>query len=101
MVADVMATEVVSFQPEDEARDAAQAFERYDLVSPVVDERGALIGRLTVDEMVDVMREESDSEVLNGGSEGRGRPVCARSSTRSKTAGPGWPSICALLSLHG
>jgi magnesium transporter len=28
-----MATEVVSFQPEDEARDAAQAFERYDLVS--------------------------------------------------------------------
>jgi magnesium transporter len=66
MVSAVMATEVVSFQPEDEARDAAQAFERYDLVSaPVVDERGALIGRLTVDEMVDVMREESDSEVLN------------------------------------
>lgn len=66
MVSDVMAREVVSFQPEDEARDAAQAFERYDLVSaPVVDEHGALIGRLTVDEMVDVMREESDSEVLN------------------------------------
>jgi magnesium transporter len=66
MVSDVMATEVVSFQPEDDARDAAQAFERYDLVSaPVVDERGSLIGRLTVDEMVDVMREESDSEVLN------------------------------------
>ena len=66
MVADVMATEVVSFHPEDEARDAALAFERYDLVSaPVVDERGALIGRLTVDEMVDVLREESDSEVLN------------------------------------
>lgn len=66
MVSEVMATEVVSFQPEDEARDAALAFERYDLVSaPVVDERGALIGRLTVDEMVDVMREESDSEVLN------------------------------------
>ena len=66
MVSEVMATEVVSFQPEDEAWDAAQAFERYDLVSaPVVDEHGALIGRLTVDEMVDVMREESDSEVLN------------------------------------
>jgi magnesium transporter len=31
-------------------------------IRPVVDERGALIGRLTVDEMVDVMREESDSE---------------------------------------
>ncbi|MBV8679708.1 MAG: magnesium transporter [Aquitalea sp.] len=66
MVAEVMATEVVSFLPDDDAHDAALAFERYDLVSaPVVDERGRLIGRLTVDEMVDVMREESDSEVLN------------------------------------
>ncbi|AXE28968.1 magnesium transporter [Chromobacterium phragmitis] len=65
-VVDVMATEVVSFHPDEPALDAAQAFERYDLVSaPVVDERGALLGRLTVDAMVDVIREESDSEVLN------------------------------------
>ncbi|UTH72519.1 magnesium transporter [Chromobacterium sp. IIBBL 290-4] len=65
-VADVMATEVVSFQPDEAAVDAAQAFERYDLVSaPVVDRRGMLLGRLTVDAMVDVIREESDSEVLN------------------------------------
>ncbi|MCD5327335.1 magnesium transporter [Chromobacterium piscinae] len=66
LVAEAMATEVVSFHPDEPAVDAAQAFERYDLVSaPVVDERGALLGRLTVDAMVDVIREESDSEMLN------------------------------------
>ena len=44
----------------DDASDAAQAFERYDLVSaPVVDEAGRLVGRLTVNEVVDVIREES------------------------------------------
>ncbi|QEL56296.1 magnesium transporter [Chromobacterium paludis] len=65
-VSEVMATEVVSFQPDEPAQDAAQAFERYDLVTaPVVDENGVLLGRLTVDAMVDVIREESDSEVLN------------------------------------
>ena len=46
-----------------DAGDAAQAFERYDLVSaPVVDESGRLVGRLTVNEVVDVIREESDED---------------------------------------
>jgi len=66
LVADVMATEVVSFRPEEDAADAALAFERYDLVTaPVLDEHGVLIGRLTVDEMVDLIREESETEALN------------------------------------
>jgi len=65
-VAEVMATDPVSFHPEEDAYDAAQAFERYDLVSaPVVDKSDRLIGRLTIDEMVDLIREESESEVLN------------------------------------
>ncbi|MDC7717376.1 magnesium transporter [Vogesella sp. DC21W] len=66
LVAEVMATEVVSFRPEEDAADAALAFERYDLVTaPVLDEHGVLIGRLTVDEMVDLIREESETEALN------------------------------------
>ncbi|RMV49686.1 Magnesium transporter [Pseudomonas syringae pv. papulans] len=65
-VGEVMANDPVSFHPEDDAYDAAQAFERYDLIStPVVDKNGKLIGRLTIDEMVDLIREESESEVLN------------------------------------
>ncbi|KZE26092.1 magnesium transporter [Crenobacter luteus] len=66
LVEDVMATEVVAFHPDEDAEDAALAFERYDLVTaPVVDADGRLIGRLTVDEMVDVIREESESDMLN------------------------------------
>lgn len=65
-VAEVMATDPVSFHPDEDGYDAAQAFERYDLVSaPVVDKNGKLIGRLTIDEMVDLIREESESEVLS------------------------------------
>ncbi|BBP02794.1 magnesium transporter MgtE [Sulfuriferula plumbiphila] len=65
-VADVMAEEVVTFRPQDDATDAAQAFERYDLVSaPVVDARNRLVGRLTVNAVVDYIRQESDSDMLS------------------------------------
>lgn len=64
-VAEVMATEVVRFTPGDNAREAAHAFERYDLVSaPVVNARGKLIGRLTVDVMMDFLRERNEEELL-------------------------------------
>ena len=65
-VGEIMAVDPVSFHPDENAYNAAQAFERYDLVSaPVVDKNGKLIGRLTIDEMVDLIREEGESEVLN------------------------------------
>jgi magnesium transporter len=56
----------VTFSPNDDASDAVQAFERYDLVSaPVVDRSSKLIGRLTVADVVDFIREESEAEILN------------------------------------
>jgi len=65
-VGEVMASDPVIFRPDEDAYEAAQAFERYDLVSaPVVDGEGRLTGRLTIDEMVDLIREESENEVLN------------------------------------
>ncbi|MFF7708683.1 magnesium transporter [Pseudomonas sp. NPDC007930] len=65
-VAEVMASDPVTFHPDADAYEAAQAFERYDLISaPVVDKNNRLIGRLTIDEMVDLIREESESEMLN------------------------------------
>jgi magnesium transporter len=65
-VENVMAADVVLFHPEDVADDAAKAFERYDLVSaPVVDKNNKLVGRLTVDEVMDYIREESDSDRLS------------------------------------
>jgi magnesium transporter len=61
----VMLTDVVTLQPGDKAQDAAKAFERYDLVSaPVVDEQGKLVGRVTVDKVVDFIRSKSESELL-------------------------------------
>jgi magnesium transporter len=59
-VARVMIADSVRFHPEDAAEDAASAFERYDLVSaPVVDAADMLIGRLTVNAVVDYIRERS------------------------------------------
>src|SRR5947207_1904129 len=59
-VAKVMMAENVKFYPQDSAEDAASAFERYDLVSaPVVDATDTLIGRLTVNAVVDHIRERN------------------------------------------
>jgi magnesium transporter len=65
-VKDVMATDVVAFKPEDTAHEASNAFERYDLVTaPVVDESRKLLGRLTVDAVMDYIREETETEKLS------------------------------------
>lgn len=65
-VSEVMSTEIISFEPEDDADEASQAFERYDLISaPVIDKDKRVIGRLTVVDVVDYIREESDAEILS------------------------------------
>lgn len=65
LIVDIMRRDVLTLAPYDDASEAAMAFQRYDLVSaPVVDPYNRLIGRLTVDEIVDVIREDSDSEAL-------------------------------------
>jgi magnesium transporter len=66
LVSEVMNTDSVTLSPDDRAQKAAQAFERYDLVSaPVVDSRGRLIGRVTIDVVVDFIRRESEIEQLS------------------------------------
>jgi len=67
-VATVMRHEFVKFHPDENAQDAAQAFERYDLVSaPVAGGDGRLIGRVTVDAVMDYIREETDNDMLSAG----------------------------------
>ena len=66
IVGNLMLTETVQLRPEDKAEQAAQSFERYDLISaPVVDEDGKLVGRVTVNVVLDFIRTESESDVLN------------------------------------
>ena len=68
VVTAVMETELTQFKPGEKAGDAAQAFERYDLVSAaVVDESGRLVGRMTVNTVMDYIREETDSDMLSAG----------------------------------
>jgi magnesium transporter len=65
-VRDVMSTDYLSLDPMDEDAEAALAFERYDLVSaPVVDRRGRLIGRVSIADVVDVIREDSEEQELS------------------------------------
>ena len=65
LMAAAMSPDTPTFGPFEEASGAVKAFERYDLVSaPVVDDRGKLIGRLTVDAAMDVMRQQADLQAL-------------------------------------
>jgi len=64
-VADVMKrdTEVIKARMEDD--EVAKIFETHDLISaPVVDENMKLLGRITIDDVVDVIREEAEHSVL-------------------------------------
>jgi len=65
LVEDVMRRDLLTLQPLEDASEAAHAFERYDLVSaPVVDPRNRVIGRVTVSEVLDLIREEGESDML-------------------------------------
>lgn len=47
------------------AHDVAMLFEKLDLLSaPVIDSNGELLGRITVDDIVDVIRAEADHDVM-------------------------------------
>jgi len=66
-VREVMSTDVVSIGPETTDTQVAQLFERHDLISaPVVDSQThKLLGRITIDDVVDVIREEADHSLLS------------------------------------
>jgi magnesium transporter len=64
-VSQIMEREFIKFPAHTPDREVAAAFERYNLESaPVVDESNRLLGRITVDDAVDVIREEADREIL-------------------------------------
>ncbi len=64
-VADVVDREIARFRVDDRAAEAAGAFERYNLVTaPVVDAKDKLVGRLTVDTMLDFLVEEVEEDVF-------------------------------------
>lgn len=64
-VSNLINTDTESIPVEMPARLVAIEFEHHDLVSaPVTDEKGLLLGQITIDDVVDVIREEGDHMVL-------------------------------------
>lgn len=62
-VKDIYNDEVVLIKVDAEGEEVAQRMDKYDLVViPVIDEIGRLLGRITIDDVVDFMREESDKD---------------------------------------
>ena len=64
-VREVMSTEIRAIHVNRTDSEVAQLFQRHDLVSaPVVDENQRLVGRITVDDVVDVIIEDADHSLL-------------------------------------
>ena len=64
-VREVMDTEVEAIHVNLTDSDVAQLFQRQDLVSaPVVDDQHRLVGRITIDDVVDVIVEDADHSLL-------------------------------------
>lgn len=66
-VREVMITDdVIVIRADLPETEVAKLFERHDLISaPVVDAKGRLVGRITIDDVVDVIREEADHSLMS------------------------------------
>ncbi|EIJ33832.1 magnesium transporter [Thiothrix nivea] len=62
----VMSTDLPGIPADMPARNVARLFEDHNLVSaPVVDGSGKLLGRVTIDDVVDIIREEAEHSVMS------------------------------------
>lgn len=62
-IADIYISNVDSVNVHDEAEDVAKVMSKYDLEAiPVVDDENTLLGRITIDDIVDVLKEEADKD---------------------------------------
>lgn len=65
-VREMMITDQDAINAEVSATEVARRFERNDWISaPVVDDEGKLLGRITIDDVVDVIREEADHSLTS------------------------------------
>jgi len=65
-VREMMVTDIEPIDVNTSDTDVARLFERNDWVSaPVVDQSGKLLGRITIDDVVDVIREDADRSLMS------------------------------------
>jgi magnesium transporter len=66
LVREVMITDIDPIEADTPASEVAAIFARYDLVSsPVIDGDGLLVGRITIDDVVDVIKDEADHSLMS------------------------------------
>lgn len=64
IMADLMNTEVISVDVNTDQEEVASIMRKYDLVSvPVVDETGRIVGKISFDDIADIMEEEFSEDV--------------------------------------
>lgn len=62
-ISNICDKDVISVKTDTDSEEVAQVMERYDLVAlPVVDSIGRLKGRITIDDVVDVIKEEAEKD---------------------------------------
>ena len=72
----VMDRQVISVTVSTDQEEVAQLFRKYDLLSlPVTDPRGALLGRITIDDVVDVLEEEASEDFSKLSGLGQEEPI--------------------------
>ncbi len=89
LVSEVMNGRPTTFQLNDKAEDAASAFERYNLISAAVtDAKGRLIGRITIEDIIDLVNAENESNIRKMGGISQEEDVFApvRKSVRKRWA---------------
>ena len=66
LVSEIMIEDKNIIDPDTDKHEVAKTFEDHDLLSAaVVDKAGVLLGRISVDDVVDVIRDEAEDSVLN------------------------------------
>ena len=63
-IEEIYDADIISVKTSSSSEEVAELIQKYDLVViPVIDQLGRLVGRITIDDVVDVMREEADKDI--------------------------------------
>jgi len=89
-LSEMMITHVHAVQPLTDQEEVAQIVSRYNILAvPVVDEGNKLMGMITVDDVIDVIREEATEDFLQMAGAGRDRDILMKSAfSNAKTRFP-------------
>ncbi len=80
----IMETDVVAVSMETDQEQVAQIVSRYNIMAvPVVDHEGTMLGIVTIDDIVDIIREEATEDFLRMVGAGKDREILLKSTTQN------------------